>query len=90
MHTFQPYAKNIILILIWYTPMTDSQRSTSLIWLKYLSKYTLVDVYAIIMIMVGTLLRISIGGVEVLTRAEPRGAILAFLVATREYWNRVF
>eukprot|EP00594_Rhizosolenia_setigera_P006029 CAMPEP_0178949476 /NCGR_PEP_ID=MMETSP0789-20121207/6072_1 /TAXON_ID=3005 /ORGANISM="Rhizosolenia setigera, Strain CCMP 1694" /LENGTH=419 /DNA_ID=CAMNT_0020630003 /DNA_START=182 /DNA_END=1438 /DNA_ORIENTATION=+ len=77
-----PYAKNIILILIWYTPMTDSQRSTSLIWLKYLSKYTLVDVYAIIMIMVGTLLRISIGGVEVLTRAEPRGAILAFLVAT--------
>lgn len=77
-----PYAKNIILIIAWYLPMTARQRTWVLLWLKRLSKYTLVDVFAVITILVGTLLQMNVGGTLAVTRAEPRGAIIAFFVAT--------
>jgi len=40
-----PYAKNIILMLVWYMPMTAQGRLSALKWLRRLGKYTLVDVY---------------------------------------------
>ena len=40
-----PYAKNIILLLAWYLPLTVQQRDRVLTWLRRLGKYTLVDIY---------------------------------------------
>ena len=77
-----PYAKNLILIYLWYRPMTVEARTSILTWLLRLSKYTLVDVFAVIAILVGVLLELTPAGRDVAIRAEPRPAIIAFLLAT--------
>lgn len=78
-----PYAKNVILLLAWYLRLTVKQRSTVFLWLKMLGKYTLVDVYIVILLMIGLILELSIAGsTPVVIKGEPRGAIIAFLVAT--------
>jgi hypothetical protein len=77
-----PYAKNIVLVWAWYWPLSVKNRTTVLTWLLRLSKYTLVDVFAVISVLVGVLLQLNVGGTQVATRAEPRPAILAFFLAT--------
>ena len=77
-----PYAKNIVLVWIWYYPMSVESRTSYLTWLLRLSKYTLVDVFAVVAILVGVLLQLDVGGTEVATRAEPRPSIIAFFLAT--------
>lgn len=77
-----PYAKNVVLVWAWYYPMTVEGRTSVLTWLLRLSKYTLVDVFALVSVLVGVLLELNVGGTEVATRAEPRPAILAFFFAT--------
>ena len=77
-----PYAKNVALVVIWYLPMTDSRRSWSLLWLTRLSKYTLVDVFAVVFVIVGVQLELTVGEATGITRAEARFAIIAFLLAT--------
>mmetsp|Transcript_20880 Transcript_20880/g.29909 ORF Transcript_20880/g.29909 Transcript_20880/m.29909 type:complete len:621 (+) Transcript_20880:388-2250(+) len=77
-----PYVKNIILVVVWYMPMTIKMQTSILLWLSRLSKYTLVDVFAVIGVIVGVQLQLNLGGVEVITRAEPRFGIIAFFLAT--------
>ncbi len=77
-----PYVKNIILVVVWYMPMTIEMQTSILLWLSRLSKYTLVDVFAVIGVLVGVQLQLNLGGVEVITRAEPRFGIIAFFLAT--------
>jgi hypothetical protein len=77
-----PYAKNIILIFTWYAPLTVERRDSILTWLLRLSKYTLVDVFAVVAVLVGVQLELNIAGATVVTRAEPRPSIIAFFVAT--------
>lgn len=77
-----PYLKKVIIVIIWYVPMTVERQSATLLWLSRLSKYTLVDVFAVIGILVGLQLQLKIAGLETITRAEPRFGILAFFLAT--------
>eukprot|EP00984_Skeletonema_dohrnii_P020087 scaffold9706_cov79-Skeletonema_dohrnii-CCMP3373.AAC.7 len=77
-----PYVKNIILVIVWYMPMTVKVQKSILLWLSRLSKYTLVDVFAVIGVIVGVQLQLNLGGLEVITRAEPRFGIIAFFLAT--------
>jgi len=77
-----PYAKNVALGLAWYLPLTPSQRMSVLVWLRRLGKYTLVDIYVVALILVGVLLEMTVGGVPVVVKGEPRLAIISFLVAT--------
>ena len=77
-----PYAKNLILVYSWYAPLTVEKRTSVLTWLLRLSKYTLVDVFAVVAILVGVQLELNVAGASVITRAEPRPAIIAFFVAT--------
>ena len=77
-----PYAKNIILIIVWYLPMTEKAQTSTIVWLSRLSKYTLVDVFAVIGVLVGVQLQLNIGGTETVIRAEPRFGIIAFFLAT--------
>mmetsp|Transcript_12017 Transcript_12017/g.22331 ORF Transcript_12017/g.22331 Transcript_12017/m.22331 type:complete len:581 (+) Transcript_12017:147-1889(+) len=77
-----PYLKNLILVIIWYLPTSVERQSATLLWLSRLSKYTLVDVFAVIGVLVGVQLQLDVGGTEAITRAEPRFGIIAFLLAT--------
>lgn len=77
-----PYAKNIVLVYVWYRKMTVERRTSVLTWLLRLSKYTLVDVFAVMCILIGVQLELFISGRDVVVRAEPRPAIIAFFVAT--------
>ena len=74
--------KNVILVIIWYLPATRRTQSATLLWLSRLSKYTLVDVFAVVGILVGIQLQLNVGGTEAVTRAEPRFGIIAFYLAT--------
>lgn len=75
--------KNILLLIVWYVPMTVERQTLALVWLAWLSKYTLVDVFAVVGVLVGVQLQLSIGGVvEAVTRAEPRFGIICFFLAT--------
>lgn len=69
-------------MIIWYTPTTVETQTATLLWLSRLSKYTLVDVFAVIGVMVGVQLQLNVGGTEAITRVEPRFGIIAFFVAT--------
>jgi len=77
-----PYLKKVIIVIIWYVPTTVERQSATLLWLSRLSKYTLVDVFAVIGLIVGLQLQLKIAGLETITRAEPRFGILAFFLAT--------
>jgi len=78
-----PYAKNILVLIVWYLPMTVERRTSALLWLSWLSKYTLVDVFAVIVVFVSVQLQLNIGGVvETVVRAEPRFGIICFFLAT--------
>jgi len=76
------YIKNVILVIIWYLPATIENQTSVLLWLSRLSKYTLVDVFAVIGVLVGVQLQLDVGGTEAVTRAEPRFGIIAFFLAT--------
>lgn len=71
-----PYAKNIILVIVWYTPMSMKRQSEIIVWLSRLSKYTLVDVFAVIGVLVGVQLQLNVGGTDAVIRAEPRFGII--------------
>lgn len=77
-----PYLKKVIIVIIWYAPTTVERQSATLLWLSRLSKYTLVDVFAVIGLIVGLQLQLKIAGLENIIRAEPRFGILAFFLAT--------
>eukprot|EP00510_Aplanochytrium_minuta_P008526 CAMPEP_0184052674 /NCGR_PEP_ID=MMETSP0956-20121227/5453_1 /TAXON_ID=627963 /ORGANISM="Aplanochytrium sp, Strain PBS07" /LENGTH=606 /DNA_ID=CAMNT_0026345815 /DNA_START=45 /DNA_END=1864 /DNA_ORIENTATION=+ len=71
-----PYAKNCIMFYAWFVPMTWSKRSWVLKTLTRLAKWSLVDVFAIVIIMAG--LRIES---DIVLIAESRIAIYTFCVA---------
>merc|ERR1719263_2168181 len=77
-----PYLKNVILAIVWYIPMSAESQTSVLLWLSRLSKYTLVDVFLVIGVLVGIQLRLKIGTVDVIMRGEPRFGIIAFFLAT--------
>ena len=79
-----PYIKSLIVLILWFIPIKSgsTKHATALLWLARLSKYTLVDVFALIAVFVGVQLQLNIGGTEAVTRAEPRLGLIAFFFAT--------
>jgi len=79
-----PYIKSLIILILWFIPIKSgsTKHETALLWLARLSKYTLVDVFALIAVFVGVQLQLNIGGTEAVTRAEPRLGLIAFFFAT--------
>jgi len=65
-------SENVILAIVWYIPMSVESQTSVLLWLSRLSKYTLVDVFLVIGVLVGIQLRLKIGTVDVIMRGEPR------------------
>jgi Paraquat-inducible protein A len=93
-----PYLKNIIMSYIWYCTPTNHntnhanheatifrRRHLLIVWLKRLGKWSLVDVYIIILLMIGLSLQINVGNdqsIPLILKGEPRAAIISFLIAT--------
>jgi hypothetical protein len=77
-----PYAKNVILLLVWYIPMSIELQTSTILWLSRLSKYTMVDFFAVTVVILGVQLQLNVGGTEAVIRAEPRFGIIAFFLAT--------
>ena len=67
-----PYLKNVILVMVWYIPMSVESQASVLLWLSRLSKYTLVDVMLVIGVFVGIQMQLKIGTIDVIIRGEPR------------------
>ena len=57
-----PYLKNVIMMVAWFVPMTTKQRSSLLQWLTRLAKWSLVDVFVIVIICPGVKIDQTSGG----------------------------
>jgi len=77
-----PYLKNVIMMVAWFVPMTSSQRSSLLQWLTRLAKWSLVDVFVIVIICAGVKIDQTIpGGFRFVLVGEPRVGIVTFCLA---------
>lgn len=77
-----PYAKNVVMFVSWFVPMRSSTRSKVLKNLTRLAKWSLVDVFAIIIILVGVRIdRQVTDDLRLLVFAESRMAIYTFCIA---------
>ena len=54
--------QNVLLLILRFTSMTVERQTWALLWLSRLSKYTLVDVSAVIGALVGVQLQLNIRG----------------------------
>ena len=77
-----PYLKNVIMMVAWFVPMTTKQRSSLLQWLTRLAKWSLVDVFVIVIICTGVKIDQTIaGGFRFVLVGEPRVGIVTFCLA---------
>jgi len=79
-----PYAKNVIMFVAWFVPMTSSFRSMMLKNLTRFARWSLVDVFAVVIIVAGV--RIDkdlneLGSLRLIVFAESRIAIYTFALA---------
>ena len=77
-----PYLKIIIMLTLWFAPLANRSRYIALKFLVRASKLTLVDVYAVIVIMAGVNIYTSVAGQPVLIKTETRGSIYSFLISS--------
>ena len=56
--------------------MSIKRQSEIILWLSRLSKYTLVDVFAVSGVLVGVQLQLNVGGTDAVISAEPRFGII--------------
>ncbi|GBG27997.1 Hypothetical Protein FCC1311_042202 [Hondaea fermentalgiana] len=82
-----PYTKNIIMFVAWFVPMTAATRSSILKNLTRLAKWSMVDVFAVVIIVCGVRIEKTIGAGELVVLAEPRIAIVTFAIAA--VWDLV-
>lgn len=77
-----PYVKNVIMLVAWFVPMSLQQRSSLLKNLTRLAKWSLVDVFVIVIVLVGLRLdeESALLG-RVIVFAEARIAIYTFALA---------
>jgi len=77
-----PYLKNVIMLIAWFVPMTSSRRSSMLQWLTRLAKWSLVDVFVIVVICTGVKIDQEVaGGFRFVLVGEPRVGIITFCLA---------
>jgi len=78
-----PYAKNLIMFVAWFVPMTWSTRSCILKYMTRLAKWALVDVFAIVIIMAGLRFEKTLAdGQPLIILTESRIAIYTFCISS--------
>lgn len=76
-----PHTKNVLMAIAWFTPISKQARENVLVALAYLGKWSLVDVFFVVLIIVGVKLDkfVSLSAESaVIVRAESRDAIYLF------------
>ena len=76
-----PHTKNVLMSIAWFAPVSKQSRENILVALAYLGKWSLVDVFFVVLIIVGVKLDkfISLSTESaVIVRAESRDAIYLF------------
>lgn len=77
-----PYTKIILMIVCWYVPLRPKTRKRVLRVLSIAGKWSLVDVFAVVLITNGILVqKILLSGLPLVLFAEPRAGIYAFGIA---------
>lgn len=74
-----PYLKCVLMMLAWFLPMRTSARRRLLAGVTWFGRWSLLDVYAVITIIIALQFDIMGGGVTV--RAMPQPAISTFAIA---------
>ncbi|MBI3322477.1 MAG: paraquat-inducible protein A [Candidatus Omnitrophica bacterium] len=69
-----PFIKIAALAILWYRPLTEQDRKKTLHWLGLLGKWSMLDVFAVAILIVAAKLRD-------LTQVEPRIGIYLFALA---------
>ena len=69
-----PFAKLLSLTVIWYQPLSEKQRMLALHWLGILGKWSMLDVFAVAILVVAAKLR-------TLTQVQPRIGVYLFGLA---------
>jgi hypothetical protein len=77
-----PYAKDLVMMIVWFRPMTHARRDQALNWLARLGRWSLVDVFAVVIIIIGLRIdkKLPSGGL-LSTRSSSAYSIYAFAVA---------
>jgi hypothetical protein len=77
-----PYAKDMVMMIVWFRPMTHARRDACLNWLARLGRWSLVDVFAVIIIIIGLRIDKKLPtGALLSTRSSSAYSIYAFAVA---------
>jgi hypothetical protein len=77
-----PYTKDAIMMVVWFRPMTHARRDHALLWLARLGRWSLVDVFAVIVIIIGLRIDKKLPtGDQLSTRSSSAYSIYTFAVA---------
>jgi len=76
-----PYAKNVIMFICWFTPMTESRREATLRWLTRLARFALLDVFVVIFILIGLQIDLSPQNLPIIIFGESHPAVWTFAIA---------
>ena len=77
-----PYAKDAVMMLVWFRPMSHARRDQALLWLARLGRWSLVDVFAVILIIIGLRIDKKLpAGDQLSTRSSSAYSIYTFAVA---------
>jgi hypothetical protein len=81
-----PYIKLISMLVSWFTPtsiLTQSRRESILRWLDVLGKWSLLDAYVMVMMMVAFHVELEVApGLSVIVTVLPKSGFNNFLLAT--------
>lgn len=76
------YVEVVMMLLLWFVPMHPIYRDVTLRWMLRLGKLTLVDVYAVMILLAGMTMFKTINAQPLFIKTETRESIYAFLLST--------
>lgn len=80
-----PYIKIVIMAVSWFVPMTNSTRTRVLRIIEFLGKWSLIDMYVLVIMVVAFPVAIAVAGIEINILVEPVWGFYSFLIAA--LWN---
>jgi hypothetical protein len=75
---FEPYFENVLMCIAWFVPMRVSTRQTLLHSMSWFGRWSLVDVFAVLVLVLG--LQFELVGGTVTIKAESRIAVSVFAI----------
>jgi len=77
-----PYLKVLIMLVVWFKPMRNYSRTSTLRLLTRFSKWSLLYVISISIVCAGVRINNDVDGFQFILIGEPRLGVIAFCIAT--------